>query len=828
MLTAVLDDSIAALKPNRISGIIFEDKNINCLQDQAEEGVQGILVKATPGPYFALTDSTGAFSLSVDTGSYAISKVIPKSKIKFFESCPDADLVKATFNGYGQQLKNVRLGVQIKACTQLTIDIAADRRRRCFRSQTTVTYANEGTTDAHNVQVKVLYPRYVVPIKSSLAWISRQDSVMIFDIGTLKAGERRSFLITDSTICGNEAIRGLSQCVKALISPKSTCISPSAEWDQSSVVVEASLTEEDQVASFTIANQGQGDMSDSTAYRLYANEALVEQGKVKLASGARARLAVPDPRATLRMEADQSPNHPGMSRPVASIQPAMVSPAMAAPSPVDGSYQDDADAEVSISCLPIIDSFDPNDKQVSPQGISRRHYIKAEEELEYQIRFQNTGTDTAYTVVVKDTLSSYMDVASLQIGSASHPFTYTVSGKGRPVLTFTFKNINLPDHKKNEPASHGYVRFRIAQAPGNPKGTVIRNLAYNYFDFNSPIATNEVFNIIGDTIMAPPEPMLVYDCGKQMPTLALAGEEIRLCEASETVLQANAPVHGIGRWRLLSGEATLSDPANPQSGLTAIGYGEVVLEWSIRLCEVVSRSQVKVIRYAIPPAPVLAAPALQCEGSQLQPLMAAGSNITWYADADKQQTLYTGNGLVPQIQATTTFYASQTVNGCESPVASVVVQVQPAAVSFAVHHDTLVAPQADGYQWYFNGQPIEGATGQKFFARNTGSYRLQSITQGCVSTSSAMAITKNLPEATLSFGPNPTSGRLHLELTANETGPVRIVIWDRLGRETRSFKALKPHTVLEQSLDLGNLSAGLYLLEVQLGQQVLTRKFVQK
>ena len=115
-------------------------------------------------------------------------------------------------------------------------------------------------------------------------------------------------------------------------------------------------------------------------------------------------------------------------------------------------------------------------------------------ELKYKIRFQNTGTDTAFTVVVVDTLSANLDVSSLREIITSHPFTYNVSGQG--VLTFTFDNILLPDSNVNEPASHGFIEFTIDQHPSNGIGTVIENTAEIYFDFNPAIVTNTVTNTI--------------------------------------------------------------------------------------------------------------------------------------------------------------------------------------------------------------------------------------------------------------------------------------------------------------------------------------------
>ncbi len=140
-------------------------------------------------------------------------------------------------------------------------------------------------------------------------------------------------------------------------------------------------------------------------------------------------------------------------------------------------------------------SFDPNDKAVEPKGIREPGYVKANDELmEYHIRFQNTGTDTAYYVMIRDTLDDDLDYRTLQPAGASHPYTLTVEDD--KVLVFMFANIYLPDSGANYAASQGYASFTVKQLPGLAAGTEIRNNAAIYFDFNAPIITNEVLNTI--------------------------------------------------------------------------------------------------------------------------------------------------------------------------------------------------------------------------------------------------------------------------------------------------------------------------------------------
>jgi len=137
----------------------------------------------------------------------------------------------------------------------------------------------------------------------------------------------------------------------------------------------------------------------------------------------------------------------------------------------------------------VTGSYDPNNKLVSPDG----DLISSAIDLEYTINFQNTGTDTAFTVIVTDTISTLLDLSTLQILSSSHPLVVDMSGRK---VFFRFYNINLPDSNVNEPLSHGNIRYRIRPSTNCVVGDELLNTAYIYFDFNQPIATNTTQNTI--------------------------------------------------------------------------------------------------------------------------------------------------------------------------------------------------------------------------------------------------------------------------------------------------------------------------------------------
>lgn len=141
-------------------------------------------------------------------------------------------------------------------------------------------------------------------------------------------------------------------------------------------------------------------------------------------------------------------------------------------------------------------SYDPNDKNVSPK-YRDEGYILNTNELNYLIRFQNTGNDTAYIVTILDQLDSDLDLNSFQLLSSSH-IVEVMLDMNTGLVTFTFPDINLTDTITSNDLSQGYVAFKINNKPNLPEGTVIQNQVDIYFDNNAPITTNSTLNTIFD------------------------------------------------------------------------------------------------------------------------------------------------------------------------------------------------------------------------------------------------------------------------------------------------------------------------------------------
>lgn len=143
----------------------------------------------------------------------------------------------------------------------------------------------------------------------------------------------------------------------------------------------------------------------------------------------------------------------------------------------------------------ILCAYDPNDKTVSPKGEGDFGNIPPTTAfLEYTVRFQNTGTDTAINVVIKDQLDENLDWSSLEILGNSNPMVTYIDHLGE--VSFSFNDIMLPDSNVNELASHGFLKYRIDLLPDLALGTVITNTAHIYFDLNPAIITNTTINTL--------------------------------------------------------------------------------------------------------------------------------------------------------------------------------------------------------------------------------------------------------------------------------------------------------------------------------------------
>ncbi|WP_238395855.1 DUF7619 domain-containing protein [Pontibacter pudoricolor] len=479
---------------NILSGTIYNDANSNCIKED-EPGLEGTVIEVQPGPYYVRSNKDGRFSVEVGVGEYNIKQIIRSVPGREIEQiCPsNSQTHKVAFSSAGNIKADINFGNKVTLSPYLTTSVSSTRRRRCFESTTKITYANAGYAPAENAKVYLQLPKEIELLSADKPYTKQSNNTYVFDVGTVAPGETRTITIQDKVTCGDESVRGLTVCTRAWIStgklPEKPIATVTGECDPATGRVR-----------FVIHNTGPQDMETGKLFRIYRDGKLSTVEQYKLAGGDSLVLWIPAVGKTLRLEAEQPDGNGDNTLASATIEGCQ---AGGSNTPISTGFvnalpPDEEEAEAAEECLLITDSYDPNDKQVTPTGLTSENYTPTGVALTYKIRFQNTGTDVAYRVVVVDTLSENLDISTLQMGSASHNYRFDVTGKGSPVLTWTFDNIMLPDSNRNEPGSHGYIQFSIKPKADLPEKTLVENFADIFFDFNSPVRTNITTNRIYD------------------------------------------------------------------------------------------------------------------------------------------------------------------------------------------------------------------------------------------------------------------------------------------------------------------------------------------
>ena len=484
-------DSNGVIFKNHLAGRIAYDENVDCAVQPNENAMPGWVFKMESAGtiQYGTTDADGHYAFSeVDTGAVSLTPLIQNY---LWEGCAPV------INGYvppDSSDYTLQLDVPIQAvgeCPVLTVDLAAPFLRRCFDNNYALKCCNYGNASAEDAYAEVILPPHLWMQSASHPY-SQSGQTLTFPLGTLDPFECVDIHFIVIPDCDSTEL-GESMCLSARIWPDSIC-APIPGW--SGALIEVSAACDGDSVRFLLENIGNVPTSPSLNFIVIDDHVMSLSGEYALAEGGQKTLAVPADGSTWRLTAEQEPNAPGAQMPSVAVEACVGGQG----GPFNTGFvvqwpNENGSPFADRDCHVLVGAFDPNDKQAAPLGVDAAHFIYPNNPIEYLIQFQNTGTDTAFTVVLRDTVSSLLDAGSVRPGASSHPYTWSLSGAG--ILTFTFDNILLPDSNVNEAASRGFVQFTLQQQAELPDGTLLENRAGIYFDFNDPVITNTVFHTVG-------------------------------------------------------------------------------------------------------------------------------------------------------------------------------------------------------------------------------------------------------------------------------------------------------------------------------------------
>ena len=381
-------------------------------------------------------------------------------------------------------------------CPDLEIDISTPVLIPCKLTSYNVSYRNKGTTTAHSAYAIVTIDDPIQVLSSSIDVNVLEHNKFRIELGSIESGESGRFEIRTQLNC--DVVPNKAHEATAHIFPDANCNPTNPAWDGSHLEVDVSClqdsvefiientgaTTEDPIQFFIIEDDLIGHIT--TPLTIEANEKIIHRTKAS--------------DETFRIVTPQNNGHPGRSMPTVAIEGCEADNDNIFSTGFVTQYpEDDADAFRSVDVQENeMSGTNPFANNGFPKGRKDEKFIQPTTDLEYHIRFQNTSSRTIERIVLRDTLSSFLDPATLRVGVGSHPFTFEVYKDG--ILKVTFDNIMLPSRFVNEEASYGYIKFRIRQVENNKPGTVIHNKATLYFDEEIPQLAPNTFHTIESRI----------------------------------------------------------------------------------------------------------------------------------------------------------------------------------------------------------------------------------------------------------------------------------------------------------------------------------------
>ncbi len=150
----------------------------------------------------------------------------------------------------------------------------------------------------------------------------------------------------------------------------------------------------------------------------------------------------------------------------------------------------------------------------------------------------------------------------------------------------------------------------------------------------------------------------------------------------------------------------------------------------------------------------------------------------------------------------------------------------PQLVTVSVLGDTLTAYSGSSYQWFWNGNPVNGAISSTYIAYSSGAYFVQvTDSNGCSAKSSVINIVTDLNEIdpnSIQIYPNPLlNGNWQLVVFDNLIG-VQARIFDESGRQVGRFKIESLHSEIP-----AQLASGVYYLSINTSLGTINRKLVK-
>ncbi|NQU84145.1 MAG: IPT/TIG domain-containing protein [Mariniphaga sp.] len=157
----------------------------------------------------------------------------------------------------------------------------------------------------------------------------------------------------------------------------------------------------------------------------------------------------------------------------------------------------------------------------------------------------------------------------------------------------------------------------------------------------------------------------------------------------------------------------------------------------------------------------------------------------------------------------------KTVNGCDSIIINLTIHPSFKPTISRVEYSTLAsADDYKEYQWYFNGEPIEGATSKELVYTENGDYYLLATNENNCSYASESintpAIRLEQFDFSYSIMPNPNKGEFNFRIDSNPPEKLTVKLINGLGQVMEVREIKYPAINQIEHFNVSHLSKGIY------------------
>jgi len=234
------------------------------------------------------------------------------------------------------------------------------------------------------------------------------------------------------------------------------------------------------------------------------------------------------------------------------------------------------------------------------------------------------------------------------------------------------------------------------------------------------------------------------------------------------------------------------------------------------------------------------------DSSQIADLSVIGTSVKWYSDSYGEFALKSDVKLTDA----TPYYASQTVNGCESeerlnitasinaensvpvdiPEVIIPEPEKPVTPIITKYNETLTSSSNNGNQWYMDGEAIPGENGIELITTREGLYYVVVIQNGISSApSNSIAIlpsVKLMADIEINLYPNPNSGIFKIQIETTKDEIYTIEIFNNMGGLVWKREDVEVNGIYTTETDLTGINTGIYTVAVRNKTTSIVKKVI--